>query len=135
MTSTNGEVGYAPKGKVKGPRGHTEVDWSADAAEEAFKLIEGRWKMMILFHLFDKEMLRFSELERAIPLASQKMLIQQLRDLERNGVVKRTIYPQVPPRVEYSLTDLGKALRPALHELVRWANLRKKGMPDRALIC
>ncbi len=53
--------------------------------------------MMILFHLFDKEMLRFSELERAIPLASQKMLIQQLRDLERNGIVKRTIYPQVPP--------------------------------------
>ena len=133
MKSTNVQVGYAPQSKVKEPRGHTEVDWSADSAEEAFKLIEGRWKMMILFHLFDKEMLRFSELERAIPLASQKMLIQQLRDLERNGVVKRTIYPQVPPRVEYSLTDLGQALRPALHELVRWANLRKEGMPDQAL--
>ncbi len=90
--------------------------------------------MMILFHLFDKEMLRFSELERAIPLASQKMLIQQLRDLERNGIVMRTIYPQVPPRVEYSLTDVGQALRPALHELVQWANLRRKGVPDQASI-
>ncbi len=90
--------------------------------------------MMILFHLFDKETLRFSELERAIPLASQKMLIQQLRDLERNGIVMRTIYPQVPPRVEYSLTDLGQALRPALHELVQWANLRRKRVSDQALI-
>ena len=135
MARTHKEVGYPPECKAKEPRGHTKEDWSADAAEEAFKLIEGRWKMMILFHLFDKEMLRFSELERAIPLASQKMLIQQLRDLERNAIVKRTIYPQVPPRVEYSLTDLGQALRPALHELVQWANLRRKRVSDQALIC
>ncbi len=128
MARTHEEVGYPPERKVEEPLGHTKEDWSADAAEEAFKLIEGRWKMMILFHLFDKERLRFSELERAIPLASQKMLIQQLRDLERNGIVKRAIYPQVPPKVEYSLTDLGQALRPALHELVRWANLRRKKM-------
>ena len=134
MARTHEKVGYAPKSKVREPRGHTKEDWSGDAAEEAFKLIEGRWKMMILFHLFDKEMLRFSELERAIPLASQKMLIQQLRDLERNGIVMRTIYPQVPPRVEYSLTDLGQALRPALHELVQWANLRRKRVSDQALI-
>ncbi len=134
MARTHEKVGYTPKGKVKEPRGHTKEDWSGDAAEEAFKLIEGRWKMMILFHLFDREMLRFSELERAIPLASQKMLIQQLRDLERNGIVKRTIYPEVPPRVEYSLTDLGQALRPALHELVQWANLRRKRVSDEASI-
>ena len=134
MARTHEKVGYQPKSKVKEVAGHTKEDWSGDAAEEAFKLIEGRWKMMILFHLFDKEMLRFSELERAIPLASQKMLIQQLRDLERNGIVKRTIYPQVPPRVEYSLTDLGQALRPALHELVQWANLRRKRVSDEASI-
>ena len=134
MARTHVKVGYKPKSKVEEPRGHTKVDWSGDAAEEAFKLIEGRWKMMILFHLFDKEMLRFSELERAIPLASQKMLIQQLRDLERNGILMRTIYPQVPPRVEYSLTDLGQALRPALHELVQWANLRRKRVSDEASI-
>ena len=134
MSRTHDKVGYPPESKVKQRPGHTTEDWSADAAEEAFKLIEGRWKMMILFHLFDSELLRFSELERAIPLVSQKMLIQQLRDLERNGIVKRTIYPEVPPKVEYSLTNLGQALRPALHELVQWANLRRKRVSDQALI-
>ena len=86
--------------------------------------------MMIVFHLFDKTCMRFSELERAIPLVSQKMLIQQLRDLESKGIVTRMIYQEVPPRVEYSLTDLGKALRPALRELVQWANLRRKTWPS-----
>ena len=81
---------------------------------------------MIVFHLFDKEVMRFSELERAIPLASQKMLIQQLRDLEAKGVVKRTIYQEIPPKVEYRLTSLGQALRPALLELVRWSRLRRE---------
>jgi DNA-binding HxlR family transcriptional regulator len=93
MTRTHQVVGYSPKGKVPKTPGHTKNDWSADAAEEAFTLLEGRWKMMIVFHLFDKGIMRFSELERAIPLASQKMLIQQLRYLETNGIVHRTIYP------------------------------------------
>ncbi len=100
--------------------------WSADAAEEAFKLLESRWKMMILFHLFDKGRLRFSELERAIPLVSQKMLIQQLRDLEAKGIVGRTVFQEVPPKVVYCLTELGVALRPALDALVRWASLRQR---------
>jgi len=82
-----------------------------------FRILEGRWKMAILFHLFggiDKKcrVMRFSELERAIPAISQKMLIQQLRELERDGIVLRTIYPQIPPRVEYQLTKVGIALRP-----------------------
>jgi DNA-binding HxlR family transcriptional regulator len=97
MARTHEKVGYSPKSKVAGAPGHTEDDWSADAAEEAFKLLEGRWKMMIVFHLFNKSVMRFSELERAIPLASQKMLIQQLRNLETNGVVHRTIYKEIPP--------------------------------------
>ena len=80
--------------------------------------------MMIVFHLFDKGVMRFSELERAIPLASQKMLTQQLRDLEAKVIVQRTIYQEIPPKVEYKLTALGQALRPALQELVRWARLR-----------
>lgn len=79
---------------------------------------------MIVFHLFDKGVMRFSELERAIPLASQKMLTQQLRDLEAKVIVQRTIYQEIPPKVEYKLTPLGQALRPALQELVRWARLR-----------
>ena len=104
-----------------------------EAAEEMFRILEGRWKMAILFHLFggiDKKcrVMRFSELERAIPAISQKMLIQQLRELERDGIVLRTIYPQIPPRVEYQLTKVGIALRPALRALLAWAALRKEAM-------
>ena len=98
-----------------------------------FRILQGRWKLAILFHLFggvDKKcrVMRFSELERAIPAISQKMLIQQLRELERDGIVSRTIYPQIPPRVEYQLTKDGEALRPALRALLAWAALRKKVM-------
>ncbi len=82
--------------------------------------------MMILFHLFDKGKLRFSELERAIPLVSQKMLIQQLRDLEAKGLVGRTVFQEVPPKVVYCLTELGLALRPAVEALVDWANLSRR---------
>jgi DNA-binding HxlR family transcriptional regulator len=87
-------------------------------------MLEGRWKLVIIFHLFVKPVLRFSELERAIPAASQKMLIQQLRGLERDGIVRRTVYPQVPPKVEYALTKFGQALCPALDALLKWAALR-----------
>ena len=80
---------------------------AARGVEEAFRILEGRWKMVIIFHLFARGTLRFSELEKAIPGVSQKMLIQQLRDLERDGIVRRPVYPQVPPKVEYSLTTLG----------------------------
>ena len=73
--------------------------------------------------------MRFSELEPAIPAISQKMLIQQLRELERDGIALRTIYPQIPPRVEYYLAKVGIALRPALRALLAWATLRKEAMP------
>ena len=82
----------------------------ARGIEEAFRLLEGRWKMVIIFQLFARGVLRFSELERAIPAVSQKTLIQQLRELERDGVVSRTVYPQVPPKVEYRLTPWGQSL-------------------------
>lgn len=82
--------------------------------------------MTILFHLFDKGVLRFSELEKAIPAISQKMLIQQLRQLEIDGVVERQVYPQVPPKVEYQLTPIGKELCPALDAILYWAELRRK---------
>ena len=87
-------------------------------------MLEGRWKMVIIFHLFDRGILRFSELERAIPGVSQKMLIQQLRDLEENGIVSRKVYPQVPPKVEYELTEWGQAMCPALDALLEWAAKR-----------
>jgi len=96
--------------------------------EQVLKVLEGRWKLAILFHLFDGKLLRFSELERAIPSISQKMLIQQLRQLETDGVVRRIVHHQVPPKVEYELTEWGEALCPALDEILRWAASRDEFM-------
>lgn len=87
-------------------------------------MLEGRWKLLILFHLFGGRTLRFSELERAIPAVSQKMLSQQLRQLEQDGIVTRIVHAQVPPKVEYHLTEWGQALCPALDELLAWAEKR-----------
>jgi DNA-binding HxlR family transcriptional regulator len=84
-------------------------------------MLEGRWKLVILFHLFGGRKLRFSDLERAIPAISQKMLIQQLRQLERDGIVARIVHAQVPPKVEYHLTNWGQSLCPALDKLLTWA--------------
>jgi DNA-binding HxlR family transcriptional regulator len=99
--------------------------------QEALKVLEGRWKLTILFELFGGRTLRFSDLERAIPGVTQKMLIQQLRCLEHDGVVKRVMHPVVPPKVEYSLTACGEELCPALDELLFWAQ-RWKGQPTSA---
>jgi DNA-binding HxlR family transcriptional regulator len=120
MGSTDRKVGYSPTRNLA----DVTPEMAASGVEGAFRILEGRWKMVIIFHLFDRGVLRFSELERAIPAVSQKMLIQQLRELERDGVVSRTVYPQVPPKVEYDLTDWGKAMCPALDALLEWAALR-----------
>ena len=82
---------------------------------------EGRWKLLILHHLFVEAPRRFSALRRAIPAATEKMLIQQLRALEADGIVQRTVYPEVPPHVEDKLTPAGAALEPALNALHDWA--------------
>jgi DNA-binding HxlR family transcriptional regulator len=97
---------------------------AAEGVEQGLKVLEGRWKLVILFHLFDGKLMRFSELERAIPPISQKMLIQQLRQMETDGVVRRIVHHQVPPKVEYGLTEWGQALCPALDELLKWAASR-----------
>jgi DNA-binding HxlR family transcriptional regulator len=89
--------------------------------EYALGIIEGRWKLLIIHHLLVSQPRRFSELERAIPRVTQKMLIQQLRALEADGVVRRIVYPEVPPHVEYELTPEGIALTPALNALHDWA--------------
>ena len=98
---------------------------AARGVEDALKILEGRWKLVILFHLFGGKVLRFSDLERAIPAVSQKMLAQQLRQMEVDGVVHRIVHAQVPPRVEYRLTVWGQALCPALDALLKWAALRE----------
>lgn len=99
---------------------------AADGVEQALRILEGKWKLVILFHLFGGKVLRFSELERAIPAITQKMLIQQLRQMEMDGVVRRIVHHQVPPKVEYGLTDWGQALCPTLDSLLKWADLREE---------
>lgn len=104
-----------------------------DDVEDAIAILEGRWKMLIVAHLYGEPVLRFSELRRAIPQVSQKMLVQQLRGLENDGVVTRTVYPQVPPKVEYELTELGRGLGPVFLALLDWAQLRRlSGGEERA---
>lgn len=92
--------------------------------EQALKFLEGRCKLVILVRLFGGKVLRFSELERAIPDISQKMLIQQLRQMEADGIVARIVHHQVPPKVEYRLTGWGQAPCPALDALLQWAEQR-----------
>jgi DNA-binding HxlR family transcriptional regulator len=120
MARTHGKVRYSPEGKGE----HPTPGSAADRVEQALKFLEGRWKLVILFRLFGGKVLRFSELERSIPGISQKMLIQQLRQMEQDGIVRRIVHHQVPPKVEYGLTDWGQALCPALDALLKWAALR-----------
>ncbi len=89
-------------------------------AEATLGVIGGRWKVPILWHLLDGTK-RFSELRRALGNVTQKMLSQQLRELERDGVVRRKVYPEVPPRVEYALTPLGATMSAPLRALGAWS--------------
>ena len=88
-------------------------------AEFTLEMIGGRWKIPLIFHLVDGPR-RFSELARSLAGVSQKMLTQQLREMERNGLVERRVYAQVPPRVEYELTALGKSLKPVVDAMCEW---------------
>jgi len=88
--------------------------------ELALQVIGGKWKPLVLWHLGQEGVLRFSELKRTIPSITQKMLTQQLRELERDGLVRRRVYPEVPPRVEYALTELGESVMPLLKQLYTW---------------
>lgn len=89
------------------------------SVEAALDVIGGKWKGVILFHLLDGKK-RFNELRRLIPSATLRMITLQLRELESDGVIVRTVYPQVPPKVEYSLTDFGQSLKPVLMKLREW---------------
>jgi DNA-binding HxlR family transcriptional regulator len=88
-------------------------------AELSLAMIGGRWKIPIIFHLLAGKK-RFSELARLLTGVTQKVLTQQLREMERNHLVEREIFAQVPPRVEYSLTELGRSLAPVVEAMCRW---------------
>ena len=122
MTRTHEKVSHSPSGERIGYTPNS----AAQGVEQAFKFVEGRWKLLILFHLFGGRVMRFSDLERAISTISQKMLAQQLRRLEADGIVRRTVHSQVPPKVDYRLTEWGQALCPALDALLKWAEARAK---------
>ena len=87
--------------------------------EATIQLIGGKYKAVILWHLMSGT-LRYSQLHKRMPKATDKMLTQQLRELERDGLIDRVVYPVVPPKTEYSLTDFGMSLTPILDEMCNW---------------
>ncbi|EQE37999.1 winged helix-turn-helix transcriptional regulator [Clostridioides difficile] len=89
--------------------------------EATLALIGGKYKTLILWHLKDT-ILRFNELKKLIPKATPKMLTQQLRELESDGLIIRVVYPVVPPKVEYSLSDFGKSIIPILDSMCDWGS-------------
>lgn len=89
--------------------------------EACAEVIGGKWKGVILFHLLGGTK-RFNELSRLIPAVTQRMLTRQLRELEADQIVRREIYPEIPPRVEYSLTAFGRTLEPVLKMLQVWGS-------------
>ncbi|MCV6608964.1 MAG: helix-turn-helix transcriptional regulator [Campylobacterales bacterium] len=93
--------------------------------ETSLDVLAGKWKILILWYI-RKEKKRFSELQRLMPRATQKMLIQKLRELESDGIVHRKVYPVVPPKVEYSLTKYGQTLDPILKQLYKWGEVHKE---------
>lgn len=93
--------------------------------EAALDVMGGKWKATVLFRLMENTYL-FNELRRLLPNITQRMLTTQLRDLESDGLVSRKVYAEIPPKVEYSLTPLGRTLKPVMNELYHWGEKFKK---------
>ncbi|APZ96737.1 winged helix-turn-helix transcriptional regulator [Fuerstiella marisgermanici] len=101
---------------------HSNYVLPACPVEATLELIGGKWKGIVLFYLLDGR-LRFSELKRKIGCVTQRMLTKQLRELEASGLVNRIVYAEVPPRVEYELTEEGESLKPVLAALKSWGEI------------
>lgn len=102
-----------------------EIKLGCSSVKVTLNVIGGKWKPLIMFLLVE-ETLRFSELQRNIVGITQKMLTEQLRELERDGLISRKVYPQVPPKVEYSITEYGKTLMPVLDTMHKWGSAHRK---------
>ncbi len=100
-------------------------DFEKCPVETALDVLAGKWKILILWYL-RRDTLRFNELQKMLPRVTQKMLIQKLRELEKDGIVHREVYPVVPPKVEYSLSSYGQSLKPILKQLYVWGEMHKK---------
>lgn len=119
MTSSPAVTSSAAPNEAPEAESFLEGDRLSCAVETTLDIVGGRWKVLILHELF-QGVRRFNELHRALHGVTQKMLTQQLRELERDGIVHREVYPQVPPKVEYSLTPLGRTLEPILDAMHEW---------------
>ncbi|MFD1178424.1 winged helix-turn-helix transcriptional regulator [Paenibacillus puldeungensis] len=97
-----------------------ELEPDLCSVSDALEILVGKWKPIILLHLIKKSPLRFSELKQRIPGITQKMLTSQLRELEEEDIIQRVVYPVVPPKVEYSITEYGKSLEPILNAMHEW---------------
>lgn len=94
------------------------------AVQTTLTVIGGKWKPLILWHLFEKKM-RFNELQKNLQGISQKMLARELRSLEKDGIIHREVYRQVPPKVEYWVTPEGKSLKSVLEKIAAWGSVHK----------
>ncbi|MCY2973307.1 MAG: winged helix-turn-helix transcriptional regulator [Planctomycetota bacterium] len=99
--------------------------------EVTLSVIGGKWKAVILFRLMNGSPCRFAELRRQIPGISERMLTQQLRELEQDEIVHRKVFPEVPPKVEYSITDYGKTLHPIIEVMYVWGRKYSKRIKAR----
>ena len=88
--------------------------------ELTLDIIGGKWKPIILYYIGENEVIRFGDLKRCIASINERMLTRQLRELERDGLVHREVYREVPPRVEYSLTEMGNSIMPIMYDLKQW---------------
>ncbi len=107
------------KNGSSGPLVYREREYSC-GIDATLAVVGGKWKASILWHLAQQTM-RFSDLQRQFADTTRKMLTQQLRELETDGLVHREVYPQVPPKVEYSLTERGRSIYPILQQMCAWA--------------
>ncbi|MEF3304432.1 winged helix-turn-helix transcriptional regulator [Paenibacillus sp. GYB003] len=114
MRNRKGGFGLCPEGKD-----------AACPVEYTLDVIGGKWKGVLLYHLMDGKK-RFNEFRRICPGITQRMLTLQLRELEEDGVISRKVYPEVPPKVEYSLTDFGKTLIPIIMLMREWGQEYQK---------